>query len=142
MPTSYTIDTAGQMVRVRAWGVYSDADLREYYRKIVADSRFRSSYRCLMNLEGVKVFALDCRVIAEVAGWAVFDVGTRRAIVAPSDVAYGLSRMFSMHGERAGQNIEVFRSEDAAEAWLASPVDGGREPQLSRAILGANMRVA
>ncbi len=142
MPTSYTINAGEHMVRMRAWGVYSDAELRDYYRRVVADTRFRSAYRCLVNLAAVRVFALDCRVIADVAAWGVFDAGTRRAIVAPSDVAFGLSRMFSTHAAGAGQNVEVFRTEDEAEAWLASPVDDGREPQFEKTLPPANMRVA
>jgi len=140
MPISYTIEIAKRVVHTRAWGVLCNADLRDYYRALMADLRFLPDLSCLLNLEGVNVFALESRVIAEIASWPVFNVGVRRAIVAPSDVAFGLSRMFSLHAESAGQNVMAFRNEVAAEAWLSSPTDVGQVP--ARLPCGNYMRVA
>jgi hypothetical protein len=41
------------------------------------------------------------------------------AIVAPTDVVFGLARMFQMMSEGRGNHIEVFRGMDDALAWLA-----------------------
>ena len=48
----------------------------------------------------------------------VFEPGTRRAFVAPTGVAYGLARMFSMYSASAGQIMEVFTDLPGAEEWL------------------------
>ena len=140
MPISYNVEIAERVVHTRAWGMLCNEDLRDYYRTLMSDARFRPDTSCLVNLEDVKVFALDSRVIAEVAAWPVFDVGVRRAIIAPSDVAFGLSRMFSVHAERVGQNVAVFRTDVAAELWLSSPAEAGQEP--ARAASPGYMRVA
>ena len=47
-----------------------------------------------------------------------FAPGVRRALVATSDVAFGMARMYAIASEHAGQTIEVFRDMNAAEAWL------------------------
>lgn len=142
MPTSYRIDTQQALVRMRAWGAVTSADLRDHYHRLVADPRFRPEYLHLTNLEAVTGFAIEACVIAEVASWPVFDVGTRRAIVAPSDVAFGLSRMFSLYAERVGQNVRVFREAREAEHWLNSPMEPGREPDVLPAARAARIRAA
>jgi hypothetical protein len=131
MPTSYEIDPVQELVRCRARGVFSNADLRDHYHALVADPRFHSSYRCLIDLRDVTDFALESWMIAEVASWPVFDAGTRRAIVADTDVAFGLARMFSLIAERVGQDIHVFRGLEEALEWLDAPTDPGREPDIS-----------
>jgi hypothetical protein len=131
VPTSYQIDPVQQLVRCRAWGVISNADPRDHYHSLVADPRFRASFRHLVDLQAVTEFTLESWMIAEVASWPVFDAGTRRAIVAETDVAFGLSRMFSLMAERVGQLVRVFRGLEDAEEWLDSPMEPGREPDIS-----------
>ena len=127
MPTSYRIDPLQGLVRGHACGVLTNAELRDHYHEIVADPRFRSTYAHLMNLTEVTQFALQARVIAEVASWPITIAGTRRAMVAASEVGFGLSRMFSIRAEYVGQNVVVFRTESEAIDWLNSPVDPARK---------------
>jgi acyl CoA:acetate/3-ketoacid CoA transferase len=48
-------------------------------------------------------------------------VGGKTALVSSNDLAYGLSRMYKMYADIAGQKVEiqVFRSLEAAQTWLA-----------------------
>ena len=39
-------------------------------------------------------------------------------MVAHSDAAFGMARMYAIASEAEGQTIEVFREFDAAKAWL------------------------
>jgi hypothetical protein len=48
----------------------------------------------------------------------VFNLGTRRAIVASSDVVYESALVFASYAERAGQEVRSFREFSEAEAWL------------------------
>jgi hypothetical protein len=141
MPSSYQIDVIQQLVRTRAWGELTNENLRDHYHRLAVDPRFRPTFRQLTNLDEVITFAIKHWMIAEAASWPVFDVGTRRAVVAASDVAFGLARMFSLNAERVGQNVRVFRLEGEAEEWLDSPAQPGREPDIaprpSRIQLGA-----
>jgi len=49
---------------------------------------------------------------------APFDRASRQAIVAPTSVAYGSSRMYQTMLENARPNMMVFRNRDDAMAWL------------------------
>jgi hypothetical protein len=139
---SYTIDPQQGLVRTRAWATCTSADLRGLYHRLIADPRFRPDFLHLTNLEAVTEFAVDACAIVETASWPVFDAGTRRAIVAPSDIAFGLSRMFSLCAERVGQNVRVFRDAVEAMEWLNAPLEPGREPDLVAAARAARLRAA
>jgi len=54
----------------------------------------------------------------------------RWAIVASKPVSYGMMRMLSVFAERVPMRVEVFRSLEEAEAWLAAPREesGLQEP--------------
>jgi len=132
MPTSYQIDVAEQLVRTRAWGELSDRHVRDHFHRLVADPRFRPDFRQLTNLDEVTNFTITHWMIAEAASWPVFDMGTRRAIVGESDIAFGLARMFSLNAERVGHCVRAFHRESDAQAWIDSPPDPVREPDVAR----------
>jgi hypothetical protein len=137
MPVSYRIEPAMHLVLSRARGRFTNAELRDFYHQLAADPRFRPEYCQLSNVDDVTEFELDSWMIAQVASWPIFDVGTRRAIVAAGDVGFGLARMFSSYGERVGQDVRVFRTEAEALAWLNSPVAPGFEPPIEPGIAQA-----
>lgn len=118
MPIAYSLDQMNRVVRTRAWGVFSNEDLHSYYHKLIADIRFDRDFRELLDLSGVREFLVETYLIAEVAAWPAFREGTRRAFVAVSDLAFGLSRMFATYADCVGQRVEVFRTTRDAEEWL------------------------
>jgi hypothetical protein len=118
MPITYSLDQMNRVVRSRAWGMLSNDDLHSYYHKLIADVRFNRDFRELFDLSGVGDFLVETYLIAEVAAWPAFQEGTRRAFVAVSDLAFGLSRMFATHADCVGQRVEVFRATRDAEEWL------------------------
>ncbi|MFI5256731.1 MAG: hypothetical protein ACHQRK_05660 [Gemmatimonadales bacterium] len=121
MPTAYSLDPMHRLVRTRAWGSVSNEELRDYYHRLAGDGRFHPDFRELVDLRGVLIFHVDSMMIAEVAAWPIFDAGVRRAIIAFSDIAFGLSRMFATYADAGGQDVQVFRNARAAEEWLESP---------------------
>jgi hypothetical protein len=101
--------------------VLTDSDLRGHYESLAADPQFHSTYRQLSDLSEVQKVEAGRSTIASVASLSVFSPGTRRALIAPSDAAFGLSRMFATYADDVGQNVHVFRSATEAVAWLQSP---------------------
>jgi hypothetical protein len=63
---------------------------------------------------------VGAELISNAAHNQFFSPGVRRALVATSDAAFGMARMYAIQSESAGQTIEVFRDMNAAEAWLNS----------------------
>jgi hypothetical protein len=119
MPVSYVIDVEQRLVRSRAWGVLSDEDLITHYRAIAADPLFEPTFSQLGDLRDVTGVSLNATTIRSESTLLVFDRAARRALVASSDLAFGISRMYAQQAEAAPQNIQVFRDMREAERWLA-----------------------
>jgi hypothetical protein len=118
MSMSYTIDRARQLVRTRAWGVLSTADLQDSTSRLMADARFDSGYRSLVDLREVAGVSADMEALAQTAAVPLFAEGVRRAIVASSDVAFGVARMYAAFAARTGGDVQVFRELEDAKEWL------------------------
>jgi hypothetical protein len=118
MSMSYTIDTARRVVRTRGRGVLSTGDLHDLVNHIRVDPGFDPNFRSLADLSEVTEITVDSMARAEAAAMPLFNPGTRRAIVAPSDLTYASAQTFATYAERAGQEVRVFRDLAEAEAWL------------------------
>lgn len=130
MPESYDIDPGQSLVVCRAWGEFSNSDLREHYRRLLADPRFDPGYAQLADLRGVTHFSVESALIESTARQRIFLPGTPRAIVAPKGVGFGLARMFAAYSPD-GNDVHVFEHLADAETWLAGTQrrsnDGNRE---------------
>ena len=120
MAISHTIDAEHGLVLCRAWGDLTNEDLHRHYEEIQADPAFQRSYRQLGDLREVTRLTADSAAIAAAASLQVFAPGTRRAIIAPSDITFGLARMFASYAEDVGQLVRVFRHAEDAEAWVGA----------------------
>ena len=118
MAMSYRIDTARGLVVTRIWDTFSNDDLRDGLSHLMADPRFDHRYRSLVDMRDVMDITVDTSVLAETARTPVFASSARRAIVAPSDHAFGIARMYAAYAEHDGCSVQVFRDFDEAERWL------------------------
>ncbi|MEO7458438.1 MAG: hypothetical protein ABIY52_19415 [Gemmatimonadaceae bacterium] len=118
MPESYEIDVPNGIVTCRAWGEFTNEELRGHYRRLLADPQFHSRYCQLGDVCGVTTFTVDSETIEATARMGVFDAGVPRAFVAPPGVGYGLARMFSAYAQSQGQALEVFHDLATARAWM------------------------
>jgi hypothetical protein len=125
---SYKIDRALRVVRSRGWGTLTTRDLQDYTSRLLADPVFDPDYRSLADLSEVTRVDIDQVALSQAAWMPSFTPGTRRAIIAPSDLVYGLARMFATHSERFDQVVHVFRHRADAEAWLGLPDSGAQSP--------------
>lgn len=111
------IDVDRGLVFTRLIGPVSDAEVQEHNTGLAKDPRFSPQFRQLVDVSEMTTLhdAADVRKSAEVH---VFSPGVRRALVAPSEATFGMSRMWAIQSESVGQRIEVFRDMDTAKAWL------------------------
>ena len=135
MPTAFEIDVARRLVVCRCWGVLTSEDLVKHYRALGADPAFDPTFSQLGDLREVTAYDVDTRVLSSQALVATFAPSARRALVAPSDVGFGLSRMYGSYAQSASQNLQVFRAMREAEQWLGLRVrsDDGAPPRESAA---------
>ena len=125
MPLSFHVDTQERILRSRGSGVLTTADLLGYFAETRADPNYDPSMHRVMDLREVTQLpsSEDIRSLAALArSKAPFD-SARMAIIATSDLAFGVSMMFKAfvgYGER----LVVVRDEREAMDWLMD----GRQP--------------
>ena len=120
---THHIDLESRTIFVRAMGEISVYDLIEYEKKVMQDPHFERGLNTLADFTDAKpsynvnfgtvTYSRDfVKSIQKVRGKCKW------AFIAPSDITYGICRMFSFLS--AGLDIEtgVFRTEDDARKWL------------------------
>ena len=61
---------------------------------------------------------------------SLFSPGARAAVVAPTDMLFGVARMWEVFVEGAGMEVQVFRSREDAEPWVTARGSSGEESDL------------
>jgi hypothetical protein len=125
MPLTFVVDKERGIVRSHGTGVLTTGDLLNYFAASRADPDYVPSMHRLMDLREVSGLPSsdDIRSLATFARTKAPVDTARMAIIAPSDLAFGVSMMFKAfvgYGER----LIVVRDEAEAIEWLAR----GRQP--------------
>ncbi|MFL5483656.1 MAG: hypothetical protein ACJ8AK_15850 [Gemmatimonadaceae bacterium] len=120
MSISYDIDKKKQLVTSRLSEVVTNEQVDDHNRTLRTDPDFDPGYRQLIDLTAITEIRITTPKVTAAARDQYFTPGTRRAFVAPTDVTFGMARMFAIHAEANGQTIEVFRDRQEAEDWLWS----------------------
>lgn len=118
LPASYRIDTDRKLVVTRIWGAATEDEIFDHGQRLRNDPEFRPDFRQLVDMSELTEIRVGSGLIRDASRNQFFSPGARRAIVANSDAAFGMARMYAIASEDVGQTIEVFRDMDAAEAWL------------------------
>ena len=122
MPVSYVFD--GRLLALRMIGAYVPADIRAALAMALRDPRAPDIQGMLFDVSESESIAR--RTPQEVRAMAAFlahnapAFGGRLALVATTDVGYGLMRIGGADVDSAGVSVRTFRSVDEAIVWLAS----------------------
>jgi hypothetical protein len=118
-PITYGFE--GDMMYATFDGPVGYADVRAFLDKLFVDPQFRRGMPCLIDCRRVK----NRFSIADLRRTAVehkrrpeMNVPGRAAVVATSNLIYGLLRMYEVFSEGAAVEIRVFRKPEEATAWL------------------------
>lgn len=120
MPAAYRIDASDGVVYSRAWGVLTDADISVNRTALTNDPLFTPRSSQLYDFSEVTALEVTASALRELARTSPFDLDARRAIVVPSDVAYGMARMYGLLSGREDSVFRIFRERAEAIAWLRS----------------------
>ena len=107
------------------------SEVHERQAQLLEDPDFEMDFDQLIEVRPgirLRVATGDLRVLARENP---FPDGIRRAIVAPSDVLYGLSRIFEKTVGRR-QRTAVFRTLGEACDWLGVPVEAAVDAPASK----------
>jgi len=123
LPATYHIDRSTRTVFLAVVGQIDLAQIADVGQRLRQDPDFDPAFQELLDLQGMAPPNLhypDLHLMAHEID--PFPATSRRALVAPDALAFGLARMYQMiHGD---DNIRVFRSRPAALEWLGLPEDG------------------
>jgi hypothetical protein len=139
MPVSYSFDDRIAVMRME--GNYSVAELEDAVLAGLADPARPNGVVLMFDLRESR--ALRDRPTEDVRAMARFlsrnreKYNSRLAMVAPTDLAYGLMRLGAVTAEAGGVAAEVFRDFASARAWLL----GGRPSSLAARAAGEAYRV-
>ena len=119
MSWHYEIDIQNRLVRTRADGTLTDADLIDGDSALRNDPEFDPAYYQLLDLteaDGSEITAAGVRALA--SQLPLFSSSARRALVVRSDLGFGMGRMFELLREGKSGEVRVFRVIEEAHAWL------------------------
>jgi hypothetical protein len=127
MKIEYQVDHEQQLVLAKARKVLAEDDIFNYQREVWSRNDV-VGYNELLDLSEVeRVELTSTDSIEEFARLAVsMDVpatATRFAIIAPTDLMFGLGRMYEAYrnlNEQSTKQAQVFRSRHEAMAWLSA----------------------
>src|SRR6266702_1954488 len=125
MPCEFELDLERRWVRARAWGLITFDEGMATRLKFLNDPNFSPDFCQIYDAREVTRIALTASQDGELARASMFSARSRRAFVAPRSDTYGLARMYQTYRQiNAGEEqIRIFRSMDAAEAWLSGLSD-------------------
>lgn len=128
MPFSYRIDAAKRRVFTTASGVFTYKEAVILIQRMGADPEFDRTYTELTDLTGIERVEMAMEQIAELALILVFAPESKRAIVAPNPLYFGMARIYESHHEASsGGNARVFSDMAEAVLWLDGEPPSGAE---------------
>ena len=119
MPAEYQIDTLSGVVFSLAHGIVTDHDAYSHQDKLRDDPGFDPSLSQLFDFTMVTQADLSIDAIHYLAERNPFGLGSQRAFVAPSNLMYGLSRMFQILTNDHQDELSVFRNMQEANKYLS-----------------------
>lgn len=123
MPIHHEIDRERGLIRTTCAGPVSLAEVLQHFRSLEDERHLPDPLDVLLDLSTV-TSAPDAAQIQRVAAEIRRLLGKISwgscAIVAPSDLVFGVSRILEVRAEESFIATQVFRELAAAEDWLAS----------------------
>lgn len=119
MPIRYRIDPSRALMLARAAGELTDACLLNHIARMRADPDYGPGLQQLYDFTPVTALQIGYETVRQVANTPP-DHGrpVRRALVASSDEAFGLARVFEIARGGTSGETRVFKRVEEAFAWL------------------------
>jgi hypothetical protein len=122
VPIAHDLLPETGVLHTRLIGTVTDAELLDYYRGRTRQGEGR--WKELVDGREITKYAITAegqRALAQFASGHVDRLrGGRVAMVAASDVTFGMFRMWQLQREGLGYEVAVFRDFDRAMTWLTS----------------------
>jgi len=119
MPFEYTILAPQRVVYARSTDRLSASDILTLIRRLRQDPALNPDFDSIIDMTPTQSFESTGDEIAKAASDSAFSMTSRRAMVAPDSLGYGMARIYAAYRELRGQSaIQVFNDLRSACAWL------------------------
>jgi hypothetical protein len=120
VPIRSSIDVGQRLVTSVAEGVLDLTLLIEHSESLKADPRFDPSFDQIADFSGVTDIRLSPDDVRHLAAHSIFSAQSRRVAIAPSDLTFGMGRMFQSYIRLFGgaEHACIFRNRSEALEWL------------------------
>jgi hypothetical protein len=116
------MDPVGGFQIVRVSGTLTGDEVLSTFRNLISAPEFNPATNVLLDITQVESFNFGYDVVSQVDAILknvdALGIGHQMAIIADSDYLYGMARMFANIRSGSPQQVEVFRDEVSAKAWL------------------------
>jgi hypothetical protein len=118
MPFKFEIDRKYKIFRCQLYGRITDQDLREFYLLASKHAAKLNPHAGLTDFSGVTALDVSPQTARELAGFAPVmpDPKRVRVVVAPTDLEFGIARVFELEGRDTRPNLHIVRT--LQEAWV------------------------
>jgi len=121
MRVSREVDGRNRVVTLGVSGELDDDGLLALAAELQKDPEVTPDFALLIDLRAASGLAVTGHgVRALVAQPLVLSLASRRAVVVPSDLGFGMARMYEMLREDHGGGTRAFRDFDEAQRWVTS----------------------
>ena len=125
MPVTWSLDE--DLLELSLVGRYAPTDIIDAFLSALSDRRCPQQIHLLLDTtqsESLKERTpREVRHVAQYLGPYRKRIRGRCAVVAETDLQFGLSRMGSAYSDSVGVDARVFRSKDEALEWLRQPAE-------------------
>ena len=119
MAADFFIDKRLCMVFSKGVGELTLKDVSWHMDELASHPDFEPMFGQLIDFRDVSTTPLTGEDIRKLAQREIFHPHSKRAFVTPTDLQFGLARMFSMYRENRGEiGIQIFRDMREALDWL------------------------
>lgn len=122
MPLSYEIDEQQNLLTVTADERLTYDDVIAHQRELMTEPRLKPGMRCLVDLTGIKTFAMTGRDIFRLAQareeFPYLATNARTAVVVKSTAVFAMARMYALSRRKFIEPMAVFYDIDEARHWI------------------------
>jgi len=123
MPVEFELDGEARIVRSRAFGVVTHHEMYEHMdrvRELFEDGTLDVTWAQIADFSATeRLEGASAERIRSMAMSNPWPAGSLRAFITPTDLLFGLGRMYQLSGRDEGENLRIVRSLEEALAWIA-----------------------
>ena len=127
MPLSYEIDEEQNLLTIIADDRLNYDDVIEHQKELLTEKRLKPGLRCLVDLTGIKIFAMSGRDmfrLAQVRGeFPYLATNARTAIVVKNGAMFAMARMYALSRRKYIEPMAIFYDLNEARQWLLHAQD-------------------